>query len=129
MANAVRGPARSNWLGTADGKLVCLRALLRLHEHKTQLRPGPTSLKFLGFVLRRTDRRLQQTGIRRFNLRLRWLRREFREGRIDFPEIQQSLQAWQAHIRDANSEGIRKALWRRVRFARIKTRVSPDLEF
>jgi hypothetical protein len=30
MANAVRGPARSNWLGTADGKLVCLRALLRL---------------------------------------------------------------------------------------------------
>ncbi len=30
MANAVRGAARSNWLATADGKLVCLRALLRL---------------------------------------------------------------------------------------------------
>ena len=30
MANAVRGPARSTWLATADGKLVCLRALLRL---------------------------------------------------------------------------------------------------
>ena len=28
MGNAVRGPARSNWLATADGKLVCLRALL-----------------------------------------------------------------------------------------------------
>ena len=30
MANTVRGPARSNWLANADGKLVCLRALLRL---------------------------------------------------------------------------------------------------
>jgi hypothetical protein len=25
MANAVRGQSRSNWLATADGKLVCLR--------------------------------------------------------------------------------------------------------
>lgn len=30
MANAVRGQQRSQWLTRADGKLVCLRALLRL---------------------------------------------------------------------------------------------------
>src|SRR5437867_12897382 len=30
MANAVRGPARSEWLARGDGRLVCLRALLRL---------------------------------------------------------------------------------------------------
>ena len=30
MANTVRGQQRSEWLTTADGKLVCLRALLRL---------------------------------------------------------------------------------------------------
>jgi 23S rRNA-intervening sequence protein len=30
MANAVRGAERSQWLARADGKLVCLRALLRL---------------------------------------------------------------------------------------------------
>ena len=29
MGNAVRGAERSRWLGRADGKLVCLRALLR----------------------------------------------------------------------------------------------------
>jgi hypothetical protein len=29
MANAARGPERSRWLQRADGKLVCLRALLR----------------------------------------------------------------------------------------------------
>lgn len=30
MANAVRGQARSQWLARADGRLVCVRALLRL---------------------------------------------------------------------------------------------------
>jgi hypothetical protein len=30
MANAVRGAERSRWLGHADGRLVSLRALLRL---------------------------------------------------------------------------------------------------
>ncbi len=30
MAHAVRGQERSRWLGQADGRLVCLRALLRL---------------------------------------------------------------------------------------------------
>jgi len=30
MANAVRGAARAEWLAKADGKLLCLRALLRL---------------------------------------------------------------------------------------------------
>jgi hypothetical protein len=29
MANAARGQARSEWLETADGRLICLRALLR----------------------------------------------------------------------------------------------------
>ena len=91
---------------------------LRLHEGKTQLRPCASSLKFLGFVLRRSGRRLQQTGIRRFNLRLRCLRREFREGRIGFREIRQSLQAWQAHVQDANCDGLQRALWRRARFTR-----------
>lgn len=30
MANAVRAEARRRWLESADGKLVCLRAMLRL---------------------------------------------------------------------------------------------------
>jgi hypothetical protein len=30
MANAVRGQERSRWLGQADGRLVCVRSLLRL---------------------------------------------------------------------------------------------------
>lgn len=44
MENAVRGPARSNWLATADGSSCS------------------SSLKFPGFVLHRLGRRLQQSA-------------------------------------------------------------------
>ena len=30
MGNAARGPQRTRWLDVADGKLLCLRALLRV---------------------------------------------------------------------------------------------------
>ncbi len=91
---------------------------LRLHRDKTQLRPCDNGLKFLGFKLERSGRRLQQTGIRRFNQRLRLLQREFADGRINADAIRRSLQAWLAHVRDANTTGLRRSLWKRVRFQR-----------
>jgi hypothetical protein len=39
MANAVRGAERSRWLAEGDGRLVCLRALIRL-AHALQLFGG-----------------------------------------------------------------------------------------
>ncbi len=91
---------------------------LRLHPGKTQLHPCATGLKFLGFVLHRSGRRLQQSGIHRFSRRLRQLRQEFAAGRIDCHDIAASLRAWQAHVCGVNMSGIRKALWRRARFQR-----------
>ena len=91
---------------------------LRLHKKKTILRPGTSSLKFLGLVLRRAERRLQQSGIRRFNLRVRRLRHDFAAGRIDCETVRQSLQAWLAHAQGANTAGIRRELWQRVVFSR-----------
>jgi hypothetical protein len=91
---------------------------LRLHQGKTQLRPCDHGLKFLGFKLERCGRCLQQTGIRRFNQRLRSLQREFADGRINANAIGRSLQAWLAHVRDANTTGLRRVLWRRIRFQR-----------
>ena len=43
MANAVRGTQRSQWLGRADGKLLCLRALLRF-SYDLELLAGTQSL-------------------------------------------------------------------------------------
>jgi len=44
MANAVRGQERSQWLTRADGRLVCLRALLRLAYSLELL--GGTQVKY-----------------------------------------------------------------------------------
>ena len=46
MANTVRGEARGKWLELADGKLVCLRALLRL-AYDLQLLAG-NQVKYAG---------------------------------------------------------------------------------
>ena len=127
MANAVRGPRRADLLDAADGKLLFLRELLRLaaaleglrlrlHKSKTQVRPTHAGVKFLGFVLRPEQRRLQQSAIRRFNRRRRRMQREFQRGTKATADIRSSLQAWLAHISIANSEGIRRELWRRLVF-------------
>jgi Reverse transcriptase (RNA-dependent DNA polymerase) len=104
-------------LWDARNQLIDLLAKirLRLHDKKTTLRPGTSSLKFLGLVLRRSERRLQQSGIRRFNLRLR---HDFATGLIDCETVRQSLQAWLAHVKGANTTGIRREIWQRAIFSR-----------
>lgn len=98
-------------------RLASLR--LRLHRAKTHVCPCRAGVKFLGVVLRRDGRRLQQRAIRRFSQRLRRLRRLYRYGIATAPDVRRSLRGWLAFSRESNSAGIRKGLWRRVRFARL----------
>lgn len=93
---------------------------LKLHQHKTQVAPVATGLRFLGFVLTRAGRRLQQSTIRRFNRRLRRLRYEYKNRLITASQVRRSLNAWLAHAGNANSEGIRRELWKRVSFVRSR---------
>ncbi len=101
-----------------SARLAVIR--LRLHQDKTRLSHREEGLKFLGFVLKPQGRRLQQAVLRRFNRRLRRLRWLYARGLISSARVRQSLQAWTAHTSWANAVGIRRALWRRVRFARKK---------
>ena len=95
-------------------RLATLR--LQLHKDKTYVGLSAAGLKFLGFVLKLDGRRLQQSGLKRFNQRLRRLRWLKARGLIRPPQIARSLQAWLGHVRSANSTGIRHAIWRRARF-------------
>ncbi len=107
---------RTLWEHRADLVERLAEFRLRLHRDKTQVRPSRKGLKFLGFVLLPESRRLQQSGVRRFNRRLRRLR-WLKSRRLIRPEdIARSLRAWLAHVQDANSAGLRRALWKRVRF-------------
>ena len=95
-------------------RLAALR--LHLHQDKTCVRRATAGLKFLGLVLKRDGRRLQQSGLKCFNQRLRRLR-WLRAKRLIRPQdIARSLQAWVGHIQSANSTGIRRAIWKRARF-------------
>jgi hypothetical protein len=95
MANACRGDRRREWLEKADGKFT-------LYDH---------------------TRRIGQRGLRRFNRTLRRLKWRFRHGLIGAKQVGRSLRAWQAHIGTANSTGVRRDLWRKVRFGRTGLRV------
>ncbi len=107
-------PALWDYRDAMSDRLSGLR--LRLHQHKTYVRRATVGLKFLGFVLSRDGRRLQQSGLKRFNQRLRRLRWLKAQHLIRPRDIARSLQAWLGHIRPANSVGIRRAIWKRVWF-------------
>ena len=66
----------------------------------------------------RTGRRLPQSNIRRFNSRLRRLRWLWANGEIAPKKIGESLVGWTNYADGTNSIGIRKAIWKRVRFTR-----------
>ena len=98
-------------------RLALLR--LRLHSKKTVVRPSDSGVAYLGFRLYPDSKRLTQDGIRRFARRLRKMRWQFRHGKIRARKIRESLKAWIAHTEHANSKGLRRELWKRVRFRRI----------
>ena len=91
---------------------------MKLHPEKTQVLRCDVGVKFLGFVIRPDEIRLQQRTIRRFSRRLRLLKKQFARGEITAREVGVSLRAWRAFIRTANSKGIARDLWKRVVFQR-----------
>lgn len=102
-----------NWHAALTEKMASLR--LRLHKDKTYIRPSTTGLKFLGFRLHRDGRRLLSSGITRFTRRLRCQRWLKSQGVIGANDVRRSMQAWLAHVACANSIGIRRAIFRRLR--------------
>ncbi len=87
---------------------------LRLHEDKTHIHPSRLGLKFLGFRLQLHGRRLLSGGIARFSRRLRRLRWLKTHGFIGREEITRSVQAWLAHVGQANTKGIQRVLLERL---------------
>jgi hypothetical protein len=104
------------WHDALAQELCTMR--MRLHADKTQLRATSANMNFLGFVLSRSGRRLQQSVVMRLNLRLRRLRWLWKHGRIGPEDISRSLAASRANADFGNSCGVLRDVWRRVRFVR-----------
>jgi RNA-directed DNA polymerase len=109
-----------HWRDALRDALIPLR--LRLHPDKTIVAPSVDGLNFLGLRLFPEGRWLQQRTIRRFVRRRRALQRGYEAGELRGHQIEQSLVAWRAFARDANSRGLCRDLWKQVVFRRFGKR-------
>ena len=104
------------WREAIEGQLGELR--LRLHPHKTIVSKSDCGVKFLGFKLYPNGRRLLRDSVKRFRRRLKRLSEEFGEGEVDAVRVGHSVQSWIAHVRYANSVGLRRQLLWSIPFTR-----------
>ncbi|MGF1508384.1 MAG: reverse transcriptase domain-containing protein [Myxococcota bacterium] len=88
------------------------RRRLCLHPRKTHVVRTRRPARFLGFELWPGGlRRLPDDNVARFRNRLRGLRDRWRAGTVTEAEVRQRIQAWIAHAANADTVGMRKALF------------------
>ena len=98
------------------GKLQEIR--LTLHDDKTQIYRTTERVDVLGYRLSRYRRQLRNDNGFRFQRRLRHMSSMYREGQIDWPTLNASVQSWIGHARHAETAGLREEIVSRVSFNR-----------
>ncbi len=101
-------------------KLAGLR--LKVHEEKTFVRPVRSGLTFVGYRTWRAHRLVRKENVRRFRRRVRWMRREYADGRIGWGFIRPRIDAWVAHARHAASRLLIARLGREWIFRKGRSR-------
>ena len=100
------------WRQRMADRLASLR--LVLHADKTAVSRTRQGLKFLGFKLYPSARRMLRESVRRFRRRVLHYRDQVRQRLIPPTRLTQAMRAWIAHSRYANSEGLRRRLFREL---------------
>ena len=91
---------------------------LTLHPDKLQIYRTTERVDVLGYRLSRYRRRLRSDNGFRFQRRLRHMSSMYREGQIDWPTLNASVQSWIGHARHAETAGLREAIFSQVSFNR-----------
>ena len=91
---------------------------LRLNERRLHIRPVRAGLTFVGYRLWDEHRLLRKRNVRQFRRRMRWMRKAFAAGRIEWPEVKTRLDSWIGHARQSNCERLLRRLSREWSFAR-----------
>ena len=101
------------WKQAVKARLAALR--LTLHEGSAQVRPTTEGVRFLGFVVFPTHRRLlRRKGIHYWR-RFHHLLTDYRSQRAKRPRLDASLRGWVNHVRYTNTCRPRRALVQGVR--------------
>lgn len=107
-------------LQMALGRITqCLAGLrLQCHPHKTALRLSAQGVRFLGFRLTPSTRRVDRKAISRFRARMRRYRRDWHKGTLHMERVSASVRGWLAHVAYANSSALVREVLNDVRFSK-----------
>ncbi len=94
---------------------------LQLHPVKTQVHAMIHGVNFLGFRFFPDRVRLRQENLKRARRRMRALRDDYAVGMIDWPDVKQSLQSWNAHAAWGDTHRLRVKLFDALSFIRGDT--------
>jgi retron-type reverse transcriptase len=98
---------------------------LQIHGDKSVVFPCTQGIRFLGYRVFPTHRRLVPENVRRFRRRMRRMQREFAAGRIGFDAIRPRIMSWIGHARHADTYRLRADLFARMPFQRAAAMSSP----
>lgn len=91
---------------------------LRIHPRKCLVAPVATGIDFLGYQLFPTHRRLRRSTGVAFERRLRRLAEDYADGLVSLRQVRASIAGWLGHAKHADTYGLRRSIFRKVRFAR-----------
>jgi len=89
---------------------------LRLHPQKSHIRSVETGFRFLGQFVYPDRRLLPKSNIRRFMRRMKNFQSMYASGEVSLNEINQSLQSWLGHARQAHTRTLRQNLLNKLKF-------------
>jgi RNA-directed DNA polymerase len=104
------------WKRAVVERLAGLR--LTIHEASAQVLPTRCGIPWLGFVVFPTHRLLKARKVRSTTRHLGERLDAYLAGRISFGEFDASIQGWVNHVRYADSWGLRRFVFRKLRFRR-----------
>jgi retron-type reverse transcriptase len=94
-------------------------ARLRLKRSSPPVTPVQAGLTFVGYRIWRTHRLLRKQNIRQFRRRVRWMRRAYARGSVEWSAIKPRLDSWMGHARQADSERLLRRISCEWTFVRV----------
>jgi hypothetical protein len=94
---------------------------LTLHKNKCRIYRVSDGVTFLGYRIFPTHRLLKKQNALHMRHKLRIMSRQYAQGRIDLPAINQRIQSWIGHAAHADSYRLRRRVLGSVTFQRGQT--------
>jgi len=98
---------------------------LRLHKRKLFIKPTKAGLTFVGYRIWPQFRLLRKNNIKAFKRRVKWMRKAYSNGLIEWADIQPRLDSWIAHASHANSRKLIVRLSKNWSFSRAMADKQP----